>query len=114
MIPEPSRHERRHHFRGKARTGHDLGVRFRAAGQTAWVSAGARDVGAGGAFITTEAAQEIGTEIVLELVLPTSDQVFTLSAVVRWASPDGMGVQFAGEPAHVLLELTDYFATLTA
>jgi N-acetylmuramic acid 6-phosphate (MurNAc-6-P) etherase len=111
---DDSRHERRHHFRGKARTGHDLGVRFRAVGKTEWVTAGARDVGAGGAFITTSGTEEIDTEIVLELVLPTSDQVFTLSAVVRWTSPDGMGVAFVGEAADVLLELTDYFATLTA
>lgn len=90
-------------------------MRFRAVGKTAWMTAGARDVGAGGAFIiTTPVTEEIDTEIVLELVLPTSDQVFTLAAVVRWISPDGMGVQFVGEPADVLLELTDYFATLTA
>ena len=92
--PERSRHERRHHFRGKARTGHDLGVRFRAVAQTEWIAAGARDVGAGGAFIITSQAAEAGTEIVIELVLPTSDQVFTLSAAVRWVSPEGMGVQF--------------------
>jgi PilZ domain len=112
--PDGSRHERRHHFRGKARTGHDLGVRFRAVGKTTWVTGGVRDVGAGGAFITTSSAEPVGTELVLELVLPTSDQVFTLSGVVRWTSPDGMGVQFVGEPTDVLLELIDYFATLTA
>jgi Tfp pilus assembly protein PilZ len=82
--------------------------------QTEWIAAGARDVGAGGAFVTTPAIEPIDTEIVLELVLPTSDQVFTLSAVVRWSSPDGMGVEFIGAPSDVLLELNDYFATLTA
>ena len=82
--------------------------------QTEWVTAGARDVGVGGAFIITTRTEEVGTDLVLELVLPTSDQVFTLSAVVRWVSPDGMGVQFIGESADVLLELNDYFATLTA
>lgn len=89
-------------------------MRFRAVRQTEWITAGARDIGAGGTFITTETPEPIESEIVLELVLPTSDQVFTLAAVVRWTSPDGMGVQFVGEPAGVLLELTDYFATLTA
>lgn len=89
-------------------------MRFRAVGDAAWITAAARDVGAGGAFIVTPDALEAGVELVLELVLPTSDQVFTLSAVARWTSPEGMGVQFVGEPADVLLELTDYFATLTA
>jgi len=88
-------------------------VRFRAVDKTEWVAAAARDVSAGGAFITTPTAEPIGTQIELELVLPTSDQVFTLFAIVRWVSPEGMGVQFAGEPSDVLLELTDYFATLT-
>lgn len=108
-----ARHERRSHFRGKARTGHDLGVRYRAARRTEWVTAAARDIGAGGAFITTDAPEALESEIVLELVLPTSDQVFTLSATVRWTSPDGMGVQFTGELTEILIELTDYFATLT-
>ena len=89
-------------------------MRFRAVRHTEWITAGARDIGAGGAFVATKQAEPLDTEIVLELVLPTSDQVFTLSGVVRWTSPDGMGVQFLGEPADVLLELTDYFATLTA
>ena len=114
MLPEHSQHERRHHFRGKARTDHDLGIRFRVVHQTEWIAAAARDVGAGGAFITTSRIEEADTELVLELVLPTSDQVFTLSAVVRWTSPDGMGVAFVGEPSDVLLELNDYFVTLTA
>lgn len=87
---------------------------FRAVGKTAWVNAVARDIGAGGAFIVTTTPEESGTEIVLELVLPTSDEIFTLSAVARWISPEGMGVQFIGEPSDVLLELTDYFAMLTA
>ena len=82
--------------------------------QTEWITAGGRDIGAGGAFITTDTPEPVETEIVIELVLPTSDQVFTLSAVVRWTSPAGMGIQFVGEPADLLLELTDYFATLTA
>ena len=82
--------------------------------QTEWVPAAARDISVGGAFITTPTAEPVDTEIELELTLPTSDQVFTLSAVVRWTSPDGMGVEFAAEPIHVLLELNDYFATLTA
>jgi hypothetical protein len=89
-------------------------VCFRAVGKSEWVNAVARDIGAGGAFIVTSVPEEMDTEIVIELVLPTSDQIFTLSAVARWASPEGMGVQFIGEPADVLLELTDYFAMLTA
>lgn len=89
-------------------------MRFRAVGETGWVTAEARDVGAGGAFVATPLGLDAGVELMLELVLPTSDQVFTLSAVVRWTSPEGMGVQFVGAPSEVLLELTDYFATLTA
>jgi len=48
--------------------------------------------------------------------LPTTDQTFTLPAVVRWSSkaqPPGMGVQFVGVDVDILLELNDYFSTLT-
>ena len=51
----------------------------------------------------------------VELSLPTSDQVFTLPAIVKWSrDKDGMGIQFVGVDVDILLELNDYFATFTA
>jgi len=108
------RHERRNHFRGKARPGRVMAVRFRAAAHTAWVAAETRNIGVGGAFIATALVQQAGTQLTLELRLPTSDQLFQLPAVVRWSAADGMGVQFVGVDVDVLLEMNDYFATLTA
>lgn len=109
----PRQHERRHHFRGKARPGRVLPVRFRAAAHTAWVTAETRNIGVGGAFLATPLVQPVGTALTVELSLPTSDQVFALPSVVRWASGEGMGIQFVGVDVDVLLELNDYFATLT-
>jgi len=106
-------HERRRHFRGKARPGRVLPIRFRAAGHTAWIDATTRNVGIGGAFIVSQLAQRVGTQLAIELVLPTTDRCFSLPAVVRWASSDGMGVQFVDVDVDILLELNDYFATLT-
>ena len=108
------RQERRNHFRGKARPGRVMAVRFRAAAHTAWVAAETRNIGVGGAFVATALVQPTGTQLTLELRLPTSDQLFQLPAVVRWSAADGMGVQFVGVDVDVLLELNDYFATLTA
>lgn len=107
------RHERRQHFRGKARPGRVMRVRLRAPGQPDWLVADTRNIGVGGAFIATPEIQPIGTTLTLELTLPTTEQVFTLPAVVRWAARDGMGVQFVGVDVDVLLELNDYFATIS-
>lgn len=107
-------HERRRHFRGKARPGRVLPIRFKVGGHSAWVTAATRNIGVGGAFILTPLVQAIGAAISVELRLPTTEQVFTLPAVVRWASNDGMGVQFVGVDVDILLELNDYFATLSA
>jgi hypothetical protein len=104
-------HERRQHFRGKARPGRVLPIRFRV-GAGAWVDASTRNIGVGGAFIVA-AASAVGTLITLELTLPTSDRAFTLTAEVRWSAADGMGVQFVGVDVDVLLELNDFFSTLT-
>ena len=50
----------------------------------------------------------------VELTLPTSDQVFTLPAIVKWArEQEGMGIQFVGVDVDILLELNDYFSSLT-
>ena len=91
-------------------------VRFRPPAQVGWIAAETRNVGVGGAFIATQEVQPVGAALTVELTLPTSDQVFTLQAVVRWASTreGGMGVQFVGVDVDILLELNDYFATLTS
>jgi hypothetical protein len=90
-----------------------MAVRFRAAGHTAWLDAETRNIGIGGAFIVTQLIQPSGSQLAIELVLPSSDQAFSLPSIVRWAATDGMGVQFVGVDVDVLLELNDYFATLT-
>ena len=79
----------------------------------AWVEAETRNIGVGGAFVVTKLVQPVGDAVTIELSLPTTDQVFTLPAVVRWSDGNGMGVQFVGVDVDVLLELNDYFATLT-
>jgi Tfp pilus assembly protein PilZ len=92
-------------------------VRYRPAREDGWVDAETRDIGVGGAFIATAHRRPaIGDELVVELALPTSDQKFTLPAIVRWVRPGddgGMGVQFVGVDVDVLLELNDYFASLS-
>jgi hypothetical protein len=90
-----------------------LPLRFRAGDHTAWVIAQTRNIGVGGAFIVTPLVQPFASALAVELTLPTSDRVFALRAEVRWATHDGMGVQFVGVDVDVLLELNDYFATLT-
>lgn len=94
-----------------------LPVRFRAGSHTAWISAETHNVGVGGAFIATPLVQATGTELILELALPTTEQAFALRAQVRWAAAapgkaGGMGVKFVGIEADVLAELNDYFAAL--
>jgi hypothetical protein len=111
---EGPQHERRRHFRGKSRPGRVLPIRFRITSHGgAFITAQTRNIGVGGAFVVTPLAQPVGTELDLELQLPTSDQVFALRSLVRWATHDGMGVQFVGVDVDILLELNDYFATLT-
>jgi hypothetical protein len=107
------RHERRQHFRGRARPGRIMPVRFRTGAHAVWTTAETRNIGVGGAYIAAAEPPPIGTTLTVELTLPTTDQTFTLPAVVRWADRSrGMGVQFVGVDVDVLLELNDYFGTL--
>src|ERR1041385_1433618 len=105
---ERAKHERRRHFRGKARPGRIMPIRFKPAGVETWTLAETRNIGVGGAFIATPDVLAVGTTMTVELTLPTSDQTFALPAVVRWATSKdggGMGVQFVGVDVDVLLEL---------
>ena len=88
-------------------------VKFKLPVHDHWIAAETRNIGVGGAFIASPHTQPIGTALTLELALPTTDRVFTLPAVVRWVDGAGMGVQFVNVDVDILLELNDYFATLT-
>ena|SRR5262245_40064336 len=118
MSDQP--HERRRHFRGKPRPGRVLPVRFRVDGG-AWRAGETRNVGVGGAFIADATDVPVGAGIEIELTLPSCDHPLTLTGVVRRAgtadgSADGaigIGVEFVDVEVDVLLELNDYFASLT-
>jgi type IV pilus assembly protein PilZ len=112
-----ARHERRQHFRGKPRPGRRLSIRYRIDGG-AWATAETRNIGVGGAFIATDAPVATGAAVEIELEVPTCDQPLRLRGQVRWAQDgaddrSGIGVQFQDVDIDVLLELNDYFASLT-
>jgi len=106
-------YERRQFFRGKSRPGRVMPVRYRTSLHPAWIIAETRNIGVGGAFLAGDTLQAVGTALTVELSLPTSDQIFSLPAIVRWcAVGQGMGIQFVGVDVDVMLELNDYFSTL--
>ncbi len=118
-----SRHERRQHFRGKPRPGRRLAIRYRASGGD-WIRAETRNIGVGGAFIATADPMASGSPVEIELEVPTCEKPLILRGQVRWAQHDGegedgagagggIGVQFQDIDIDVLLELNDYFASLT-
>ena len=105
-------HERRKHFRGKPRPGRVLPVRYRVkAGE--WRTGETRNVGVGGAFIAEATGLPVGTELEMELTLPSCDHALAMNAIVRRADDAGIGVEFVEVEVDVLLELNDYFASLT-
>ena len=61
LVVDP-RHERRQHFRGKARPGRVMHVRFRAPGHRDWIDAETRNIGVGGAFIATSSIEDVGND----------------------------------------------------
>ena len=108
-------HERRRHFRGKPRPGRVLPVRFRTGGGE-WRTGETRNVGVGGAFIAEASGVTVGSPIELELTLPSCDAPLPLRGIVRRAldgADAGIGVEFVDVEVDVLLELNEYFASLT-
>lgn len=110
--------ERRPHFRGKPRPGRRIEISYQVAGGTA-TTAFTRNIGVGGAFIVTTAPPPPGTVLTLALRLPTAKQPIEVQAEVRWhgdsaeGTPGGMGVKFHGLEVEELLQLNEYFASLT-
>lgn len=111
--------ERRNHFRGKPRPGRRVDVEFRV-GAGAPVKAHTMNIGVGGAFVVTPAPPTPGTVVALTLIVPGAGGApapIDVNAEVRWTSSDpeatGMGVKFQGLEVEQLLQLNEYFASLT-
>ncbi|HVK78420.1 MAG TPA: PilZ domain-containing protein [Kofleriaceae bacterium] len=117
-MGEPKTPERRRHFRGKARAGRRVRVRYRVQGTPAWTAAETRNVGIGGAFILGGALAP-GTEIDVQIDLPDRPAPLALTAEVRWRAdgraddPAGIGVMFHDVDIDILLELNGFLASLT-
>jgi hypothetical protein len=114
------RRERRSHFRGKPRPGRRVEVDYRV-GEASPRRAFTRNIGVGGAFIVTGEPEKPGTLLSLSLKVPTATQTedVVVKAEVRWCAqaqgdvPAGMGVKFLGLEVEELLQLNEYFASLT-
>ncbi len=76
-----------------------------------------RNIGVGGAFIVTATPPAPGTHLLLTLHVPTPAKHIEVKAEVRWTSSvdgaTGMGVKFYGLDVEELLQLNEYFASLT-
>jgi type IV pilus assembly protein PilZ len=77
------------------------------------VDALCRDVSLGGIFIETASPPPYGTKIAVFMLLPGLKEPVTVEATVRWAKPDGMGVQFGVMGARETHALTQLLTTST-
>ncbi len=86
----------------------DVPVEFVAKGGSERASGHATDISLGGMFIQTDRPLPFSTEIVVHVTLPGQRAPFAMPAVVRWAGPLGMGVQFGligARETHAITEL---------
>jgi Tfp pilus assembly protein PilZ len=69
----------------------------------------ATDISLGGMFVQTDAPLAFSVEVTVYVTLPRQRASFALPAVVRWAGPAGMGLQFGligARETHAITELT--------
>jgi uncharacterized protein (TIGR02266 family) len=119
-MSESDKKERRTHFRGKARPGRRVELEFCAADGPRggpMTSAFTRNIGVGGAFIVTDRPAPVGARLTISLQVPTATVPIAVTAEVRWIGGDGdesgMGVKFSNLDVDQLLQLSEYFASLT-
>ena len=115
-MSQAENRERRNHFRGKPRPGRRVDVEYVLAGGKP-LKAFTRDVGVGGAYIVTTDPAAPGTPLQVTLLVPGGDGRVSVRAEVRWAAPagdpPGMGVKFLALEVDELLQLNEYFSSLT-
>ncbi len=121
-----SKRERRGHFRGKARPGRRVDVRYRVFehGQMSDEHrAHTLNIGVGGAFIVTPEPAPPGTALQVQVIVPSQPRPIEIKAEVRWiidgkndepVGDHGMGCKFSGLDVDQLMALNEYFASLTS
>jgi hypothetical protein len=129
-----SKRERRDHFRGKPRPGRRLEVRYRVLDRGLLSDeqrAFTKNIGVGGAFIVTPDPAPPGACLQIALQMPGTGangddggpRAFEVHGDVMWIvdgqhdEPErdhGMGVRFNGLEVEQLLQLNEFFASLTA
>lgn len=118
MTMAVDKRERRSHYRGKPRPGRRVEVSFTIVGDGAppeTHKAFTRNIGIGGAFVVTDTPARPGASLNLSIHVPTAPTPIEVEGEVRWAgaNPPGMGVKFGGLGVEELLQLNEYFASLT-
>lgn len=53
-----------------------------------------KDISVGGMFLETDAPAGFGSDVIIHVTLPGSNDPVALPGVVRWVRDGGMGVQF--------------------
>jgi type IV pilus assembly protein PilZ len=53
-----------------------------------------RDLSIGGMYVVTDARVPFGAQVTVLLAVPGTAAAMPVPAVVRWAGPDGLGLQF--------------------
>lgn len=117
-----SKRERRGHFRGKARPGRRVEVRYRIVRDGQLLDeqrAYTKNIGVGGAFIITPTPPPPGTALQIVLTVPAAARSLEVRGDVRWVlqsgdDDPGMGVKFAALDVEQLMALNEYFGSLTS
>ncbi len=101
--------EKRQHPR---HTGTRLRVRFSLGVQSPDTAAECSNISLGGMFITTGSPAPFQSTIRVVVDLPTTGAPIIVSAVVRWVTKEGMGVQFDPMGAQATHDLTEFLGSL--
>ncbi len=94
-------------LRRHARAPIGIEVQFSRKGADDRLPGRSRDISLGGMFIETYAPLAFKSELVVHVLLPGEKAPFALPAVVRWTSPEGMGVQFGNLGAKETFAITE-------
>lgn len=100
MVAEKRRH---------ARVPIDIALLFQVKGRNRERPGIGKDISIGGMFIESDEPSKFGSELLIRIRLPGSNQLLLLRGIVRWETSSGMGVQFGSLGAletHLITEIT--------
>jgi Tfp pilus assembly protein PilZ len=98
----------------RTQTRHDVSIAAKLTVDGATIDCNVLNLSLGGALVSASKRYTMAQRVSIAFAVPTMEEKIEIGATVRWASSDGVGIQFDGLRARDVWALNEFFKQLSS